>query len=192
MCWKLPGWFGYRISHGKTVTLVAHIGLKLGFPRLVCQSLMKFVYNKKISHYHSLTLILTLHNDTQWSHAFLKIWVALKRAGCWFSCGVETLFRHVLHGYGEPAGCPLAWWSHAWRGWRKGWCPRRDRPSKPRWPPGEPWRRNSGISGQSWSPGRFHVLTSGMVVSWWGAQCSSGTFWFHGELLYPACICGAS
>ena len=28
---------------------------------------------------------------------------------------------------GERAGCPWAWWWHAWRGWRRGWCLRRGR-----------------------------------------------------------------
>ena len=35
--------------------------------------------------------------------------------------------KHALHGYGGRAGCPWAWWWHAWRGWRTGWCPRTDR-----------------------------------------------------------------
>ena len=54
---------------------------------------------------------------------------------------LPVLLKHVRHGYDGPAGCPLAWWWHAWRGWRRGWCPRRDRCGKPRWPPAGPWRR---------------------------------------------------
>ena len=39
--------------------------------------------------------------------------------------------KHVHHGYGEPAGYPLAWWSHAWRGWHKGWYPQRVQRGRP-------------------------------------------------------------
>ena len=78
-------------------------------------------------------------------------------------CVVKQLKR-VLHGYVLPAGCPLAWWWHAWRGWRTSWCPRRVRLSKPLTPPGEPSLLSSGIAGRSWSPGRFTTPDAGRGV----------------------------
>jgi len=47
-------------------------------------------------------------------------------------------FKHVLHGCGEPTGCPLAWWWRAWRGWRTSWCLRRDRRGRPPKLPAKP------------------------------------------------------
>ena len=47
----------------------------------------------------------------------------------------KIVFRLSLLWFFVRVGCPLAWWWHAWHGWRTSWCPRRDRPSKPRWPP---------------------------------------------------------
>ena len=65
-----------------------------------------------------------------WS-ILLNIFVAFKKAG-WFRVLALVRLMHAPHGYGGQAGCPWAWWWHAWHGWRTGWCPRRDRPGRPR------------------------------------------------------------
>ena len=60
------------------------------------------------------------------------VWVLVELGG--IQCTVDTGFRLVRHGFFWRAEYPLAWWSHAWRGWRTSWCLRTSRPSKPRWP----------------------------------------------------------
>ena len=104
----------------------------------------------------------------------------------------NSQFKHVLHGFSWPVGCPLAWWWLSWRGWRTSWCLRRVRPSKLRWLPGGPWQLSSGISDQSWSPGRFLWPISGRGVFWSEARCSFGIFWFLSGRQFLACICGVS
>ena len=58
--------------------------------------------------------------------SFCFVWWPWKRPiGSLGKGGLEL--KHALHGYGGQAGCPWAWWWHAWRGWRRGWCLRRGR-----------------------------------------------------------------
>lgn len=104
----------------------------------------------------------------------------------------RSKLRHVLRGFGGPAGCPLAWWWHAWRGWHTSLCLRKDQLSKLRWLPEEPWRQSSGIGDQSWSPVRFLSLDAGRAVFWSGVQCSSGNDGFLSGRRFLACICEAS
>ena len=122
-------------------------------------------------------------------NSFREDLVALKKAKIMY---VEMRLKPSRHGYGGQAGCPWAWWSHAWRGWRTSWCPQTDQPSKPQMPPAGPWRLSSGSGDRSWSPGRFISPTSGRAVCGWGAQCSSGIFWSLSGLLFLVCICGVS
>ena len=48
-----------------------------------------------------------------------------------FQCNILVAIRPSHHGSSWPAGCPWAWWSLSWHGWRTGWCPQRDPPGKP-------------------------------------------------------------
>ena len=116
--------------------------------------------------------------------------VALKKAH-WFKTG-RYQAKHALHGYGEPAGCPWARWWHAWIGWHTGCCPRRDRPSRSRWPPGEPWRRSSGIWSHYWSPERSLWPDAGRGSCRSAALWTSGIFWCLWEPQFQAWTCGAS
>ena len=102
--------------------------------------------------------------------SFWRIWWPLKEP-----LDFEHLSRrskHVHLGFGEPVGCLLAWWWHVWRGWRTGWCLRRDRQGRLRWLPGVPWQRSSGIEAQFWSLGRFHGPDAGRAICGSTAQCS--------------------
>ena len=105
---------------------------------------------------------------------------------------VFCAFRHVHHGFFVPIECPLAWWWLSWRGWRRGWCLRRLRPSKLRKLLGEPWQRMIGIEDRFWSLERFHGPIFGMEVFWEGAQLTSGIFWFHEGQQFLVGICVAS
>ena len=107
-------------------------------------------------------------------------------------CLRDRQFKHARHGFSWPAGCPWAWWWHAWHGWRTGWCPQKVPPSKPHWPPGVPWQQSSGSAGRSWSPVQFLSPDAGRVISWWVVQCSSGISWSHGEPQFQACTCVVS
>ena len=123
--------------------------------------------------------------------------------------------KPARHEFALPTGCPLAWWSHAWRGWRTGWCLRRVRPSRPQRPPaikqtnqnwntgfhnafvllnlpgGHRWRR-SGTWDQFWSLGQSPWPTSGRAACGWATRSTSGNAWFLGGRRFRACNDGAS
>ena len=89
-------------------------------------------------------------------------------------------------------GGPWSWWSLSWRGWRRGWCPRRVRRGKLRRPLGGPERRRTGISGPVWTPGRFLWRVFGKEAFSTTSLWTSSIFWF---LLRRRClvwICGVS
>ena len=88
--------------------------------------------------------------------------------------------------------CPLAWWLLSWRGWRRGWCPRRVKRGKPQQPPGERGQQMTGISSLPWTLGRSLLRVSGMGAFWWGVQLIFGIFWFLWERQFLICICVAS
>ena len=104
----------------------------------------------------------------------------------------RKFFSCVRLGRDEPTGCPSAWWSRAWRGWRRDWCPRRRRRGRPRKPPGGPWRRRTGTSTRSCSPGRSHGPDVGREPCGGGVPSTSGNAGSHGGRRYPDGNGGAS
>ena len=102
------------------------------------------------------------------------------------------LFKISRLWFCGQAGGPWAWWWLSWRGWRRGWCLRRDRRGKPQWPPGGRGQRSSGIWGRSWTQKRSRGRVSGRGAFWWGGQLTSGTSWSLWGRLFRVWSGGAS
>ena len=100
----------------------------------------------------------------------------------------KELFMISLLWFFWRVACPLAWWLLSWRGWRRGWCPRRVKRGKPQQPPGERGQQMTGISSLPWTLGRSLLRVFGMGAFWWGVQLIFGIFWFLWERQFLVCI----
>lgn len=87
----------------------------------------------------------------------------------------------VLLGFVARAGCPSAWLSLAWRGWRTSLCLRKARRDTLRKLPEELQWQQIGSGDQSWNPAQFLGRDAGRGACGWAAQLISGIVGFLAE-----------
>ena len=94
-----------------------------------------------------------------------------------FVCVVGCL-RFILHGFSWLAGCPWAWWWHAWHGWCRGWYPQTIPWGMLRQPPGAlaVLRIGTAFPVLLWLQSPW--LTSRMEVFWWEIPWTFGSVGF--------------